>query len=64
MVERPCPVPKGLRPLVMASLTIRTFVERPCPVPKGLRHRSTHKMFDFPRRKTLPCSKGIETQIP
>ena len=36
-------------------------VERPRPVPKGLRHLA---LLSFPytaRRKTPPCSKGIET---
>ena len=39
-------------------------VERHCPVPKGLRRIKSRNTLHSPiSRKTLPCSKGIETTI-
>ena len=62
-VVRHCPVPKGLRLRLLPHLSWMRFVVRHCPVPKGLRHS---KEIDFwssvISRKTLPCSKGIETE--
>ena len=37
-------------------------VERHCPVPKGLRQVTRNGINEvYAGRKTLPCSKGIET---
>ena len=38
-----------------------TFVVRHCPVPKGLRLYIVKRLGNSFSRKTLPCSKGIET---
>ena len=60
-VERPCPVPKGLRLNSFLNILKIPHVERPCPVPKGLRLQPRLLLSLFFCRKTLPCSKGIET---
>ena len=36
IVERPRPVPKGLRHTALFTISIMYWVERPRPVPKGL----------------------------
>ena len=37
-------------------------VVRHCPVPKGLRQEKSRQIATVDGRKTLPCSKGIETK--
>ena len=63
-VERHCPVPKGLRLNKSNNLPQFVTVERHCPVPKGLRHALKLALSTATdSRKTLPCSKGIETYL-
>ena len=62
-VERPRPVPKGLR-LQRIHLLRILHVERPRPVPKGLRLLILRLNPVRLSRKTPPCSKGIETLNP
>ena len=60
-VERPRPVPKGLRQSAHDT-SVLPLVERPCPVLKGLKLTNHAELVRQHRgRKTLPCSKGIET---
>ena len=62
LVERHCPVPKGLKHYANKSSTSSAPVERHCPVPKGLR-LIRPRSGRCPRRKTLPCSKGIKIKF-
>ena len=61
-VERPCPAPKGLKLLERILISLVLCVERPCPAPKGLKRTGIPTASATCGRKTLPCSKGIETQ--
>ena len=62
LVERPRPVPKGLRHFLFFLFDWVFTVERPRPVPKGLRQFSgSRSPTNRISRKTPPCSKGIET---
>ena len=62
-VGRHCPVPKGLRPTARHRSRPMPCVGRHCPVPKGLRRISYFLLICPLSRKTLPCSKGIETLL-
>ena len=48
--------------LLLTEIEWKKYVERPCPVPKGLKLYLASGSKRVPNgRKTLPCSKGIET---
>ncbi len=60
-VERPCPVPKGLRLFEFRPVFTHITVERPRPVLKGLKQWAVNGLYSFGASKDPPCSKGIET---
>ena len=61
MVERHCPVPKGLKLFLYFSM-LPQVCRKTLPCSKGIETEDVElNEWIYMGRKTLPCSKGIET---